>query len=70
MLPGCTTGLAVRLRRNCITTPNKEPSPGIHERESAERVTEWQSQRLPDSKKAPDSIARFLAVHASARMQA
>lgn len=42
-----------------------EPTPGVYEWEHAERVTEWKPQWLPGSKREPDSIAQFLAAHAS-----
>lgn len=42
-----------------------EPSPGIYQHHSAVRITEWQPQWLPGSKRESDSIAKFLAAHAS-----
>jgi hypothetical protein len=41
--------------------------PGVYEWEKAESVTEWQPQWLPGSKRAPDSIAWFLAAHGAAQ---
>ena len=37
-----------------------EPTPGVFEHCHGERITEWQPQWLADSKREPDSIARFL----------
>ncbi|MEQ8035559.1 hypothetical protein [Xanthomonas sp. WHRI 6106] len=45
-----------------------EPKPGVYQHERAARITEWQPQWLPGSKREPDSIAKFLAAHASAQM--
>ncbi|UOS99322.1 hypothetical protein [Xanthomonas arboricola] len=42
-----------------------EPSPGVYQHQSGARITEWQPQWLPGSKREPDSITKFLAAHAS-----
>ncbi len=40
-----------------------EPKSGVFEACSGERITEWQVDWLSGSKRAEDSIARFLKVH-------